>query len=102
IKKNDFYEFKFDLPEKLERFVVEKGSVALDGISLTISDITRGSFSVWVIPETYRKTNLQYRKRSEWVNVESDIMAKYVEKQVSKYKNTSEISEKLLRNGGFL
>jgi riboflavin synthase len=66
----------------LLRYVVEKGSVALDGVSLTVARVDEGSFDVWLIPETLERTNLSAAAPGRPVNVEVDIVAKYVEKLV--------------------
>jgi riboflavin synthase len=71
--------FRFELPRKLSRYVVEKGSVALDGISLTVASRRKTSFDVAIIPHTYRATNLGARRAGERVNLEVDVIAKYVE-----------------------
>jgi len=74
------WEFSFEVPEGHERYVVEKGSVTLDGISLTVAEM-RGedTFSVAIIPETYEVTNLSDKQAGDLVNFEADIVAKYVE-----------------------
>ncbi len=64
----------------LLRHVVLKGSIAVDGISLTISDVDRRRFQVWIIPHTYQQTALRERRVGDLVNLESDILAKYVER----------------------
>jgi riboflavin synthase len=64
----------------LMRYVVFKGAVALDGISLTIADVTRDSFRIWIIPHTYAVTALRERKVGDLVNVEADLLGKYVDK----------------------
>ena len=66
----------------LLRYVVEKGSVALDGVSLTVARVDEGSFDVWLIPETLERTNLSAAAPGRPVNLEVDIVAKYVEKLV--------------------
>ena len=66
----------------LLRYVVEKGSVALDGVSLTVARVDEGSFDVWLIPETLERTNLSAATPGRPVNLEVDIVAKYVEKLV--------------------
>lgn len=66
-------------PEIL-RYIVFKGSIALDGISLTVADVARDSFSVWIIPHTYEVTALRDRRPGDAVNLEADLLAKYVEK----------------------
>jgi len=67
-------------PSELDRYLVEKGSVSVDGISLTIASLDGGVFSVAVIPHTWTSTNLSTRRPGDPVNLETDILAKYVEK----------------------
>jgi riboflavin synthase len=101
-KSYGFYKFVLRLPKQLDRYMVVKGSVAVDGISLTIADIKKGVFELWVIPETYRKTNLQYKIVGSMVNIETDIIAKYIEKLGRKYNSSSNITADLLSAEGFL
>ena len=70
-------------PETL-RYVVEKGSIAVDGISLTVASVTDDSFSVALIPETLERTNLGAASPGQPVNLEVDVLAKYVEKLVTR------------------
>lgn len=65
---------------KLMKFIAEKGAVAIDGISLTITSANKNYFAVKVIPYTLQHTNLRYKKRGATVNIECDIMAKYLDK----------------------
>jgi riboflavin synthase len=58
---------------------VEKGSIAVDGISLTVAGVERGWFRLWIIPHTRDITNLATRKAGDWVNLEADIIGKYVD-----------------------
>ena len=74
------YEMSFAFPQKLERYLVHKGSIAVNGISLTISSLGKGSFSVAVIPHTYIATNLNQLKIGDSVNLEVDILGKYFER----------------------
>ena len=69
-------------PQKLMRYVVEKGSVAVDGVSLTVADLDHSSFTVSLIPETQERTNLGQVEVGTRVNLEVDVLAKYVEKLV--------------------
>jgi riboflavin synthase len=71
-----------DAPAELLRYVVEKGSIAVDGVSLTVSAIDAGSFSVSLIPETLERTTLGTAEPGRPVNLEVDVLAKYVEKLV--------------------
>jgi riboflavin synthase len=70
-------------PAEALRHVVYKGSIALDGISLTVAEVKSKSFSVWIIPHTYEVTALKERKRGDAVNLETDILGKYVERFVA-------------------
>jgi len=76
------YRYTFALPPSLAAYVVEKGSVALDGISLTVASVDATSFSIAVIPHTHEVTTLGRRTVGDAVNVEADVLAKYVERLV--------------------
>ena len=69
-------------PEDLLRYIVGKGSVAVDGISLTVVSLTDGGFTLYIIPETIRNTTLSEKSRGSNVNIEVDILAKYVERMI--------------------
>ena len=81
-----FITFSFELPSTFKVFVVEKGSVGIDGISLTVASIKSNAFSVAVIPHTYENTNLKTRKVGDLVNVEFDIIGKYVKNMVEAWR----------------
>jgi len=72
------------VPRELERYMIHKGSLAIDGISLTIAALEEDVVSVAIIPHTYEATNLHARRAGERVNLEVDLIAKYVEKLVSR------------------
>ena len=79
IKKVDkSYLFDFEIPAKERKNLIEKASISVNGISLTISKITRKGFQNWIIPHTYRQTNLSNLKKYSLVNIEIDILSKYV------------------------
>jgi riboflavin synthase len=67
-------------PENVMRYVIEKGSIAIDGISLTVASVNRKGFRVWIIPHTLEVTNLRGRKAGEAVNLEADMLGKYAER----------------------
>lgn len=69
-----------EVDDKLSRYVVEKGSVTIDGISLTVNKLEKGRFYVNIIPHTAANTTLMEKKDADWVNIETDILGKYVEK----------------------
>lgn len=66
------------LPTEYSRYLVDKGSVSVDGCSLTVCEVDEDSFAIWLIPHTLSKTNLNERKVGDKVNLEFDILAKYV------------------------
>lgn len=70
-------------PSAVMRYVVFKGSVAVDGISLTVAAVEKKSFRIWIIPHTYEATALRARKKGDAVNLEADLLGKYVEKFVT-------------------
>ena len=81
IKKTDKAQiFTFKIFGKFESYLVEKASILINGISLTISDIKKNSFKIWVIPHTLKLTNLSSIKLNDIVNIEIDILSKYVRK----------------------
>jgi riboflavin synthase len=72
-----------ELPAELERYLVFKGSIAIDGISLTVASVEARQVGVTIIPHTWMHTNLQGRQAGDLVNLETDVIAKYVEKMLS-------------------
>lgn len=72
-----------EAPREVMRYIVFKGSVAVDGISLTVAGVTRKGFRIWIIPHTYEVTALRERKVGDAVNLEADLIGKYVEKFVN-------------------
>ena len=72
----------FDLPENLGRYIISKGSVALDGVSLTVIEAYNNAFSVGLIPQTASETTMGRLKIGAWVNLEVDMIGKYVEKML--------------------
>ncbi|MBS1731281.1 MAG: riboflavin synthase [Bacteroidetes bacterium] len=77
------YKYRFQFPQSFRSLVIEKGSIAVNGISLTIFDVSMNEFSVALIPYTYDHTNLQYLKVDEQVNIEFDLIGKYIQRNVS-------------------
>jgi len=82
-KKGADFRLEVELPAEFAQYVTHKGSIALDGISLTVADVFPKSFLVWIIPYTKRHTNLDRAQVGDLVNVEFDILAKYVEKALA-------------------
>ena len=98
----NFYELYFSLPPKDAKYIVYKGSVAIDGVSLTVAGLKNTEFKVAVIPHTYLNTNLSTLVPGQKVNIETDILGRYVEKFLSWDDNTSCITETLLKENGFI
>ncbi len=96
----------FEIQGPFEKYMVYKGSVAINGISLTISDIKDKIFSVTIIPITIQETNLSELKIGDLVNIETDIIGKYVEKILLLNNNDTskdgKIDENLLKENGFI
>ena len=79
LKKIDkSYLFDFEIPAKERKHLIEKASICVNGISLTISKISKKGFQIWVIPHTFNETNLSTLKKNSLVNIEIDILSKYV------------------------
>ena len=79
-------QFDITVPEKLAKYIVNQGSICLDGVSLTVGEINdlNNVVTVWLIPETLERTNLSGKKAGDLINVEVDVLAKYVERLLAK------------------
>lgn len=74
--------FRIRIPSELEKYIVNQGSIAIEGVSLTVGEIVAGELTLWLIPETLARTNLAQKSADSRVNIEVDIIAKYVAKLV--------------------
>ena len=79
------YRMEIELPADFAHYAAYKGSVAINGISLTIAELLEKSFAVWIIPHTKRHTNIDKIEPGDLVNIEFDILAKYVERMLTRY-----------------
>ena len=79
-------QFDITVPEKLAKYIVNQGSICLDGVSLTVGEINDANnvVTVWLIPETLERTNLAAKQPGDLINVEVDVLAKYVERLLAK------------------
>ena len=100
-KLGEFYNMEFAVTPDFRKYIVKKGSITINGISLTIADIKPESFVVAVIPHTFENTNLKELKNNDIVNIETDILAKYIENFVVG-KEKKEITMNFLEENGFL
>lgn len=93
--------YTFEAPDDVFRYMVKKGSIAVDGISLTVADLDSRSFSVAIIPHTLKATNLGEKRVGDGVNIEVDIIGKYVEKLLAGEGSGTKL-ETLLKEHGFM
>jgi riboflavin synthase len=93
---------EFTLPNQHARYLVSKGSVAINGVSLTVNSVTSTGFSVNIIPLTQSATTLTALKTGDDVNIETDIIGKYVERLTQPWSNVGGLSIKTLAENGFL
>lgn len=94
--------FSFETSHELAKQIVKKGSVSIDGISLTVADINKNVFSIAVIPHTLKSTTLHNLRIGSSVNLETDMIAKYVEKYLLPNDNNSNIDADFLERNGFI
>ena len=91
IEKSGFsFRYKFELPEKFVNQIIPQGSIAINGISLTIASCENSDFTVVIIPHTIENTNLKYLRAGSVVNFETDVIGKYVERIISLRENKTE------------
>lgn len=102
--KKDFdgmsYIMTFEAPSEIAKYIIKKGSICISGISLTIANIDGRVFSVSIIPHTFENTNLKHLKGGDFVNLEADMVAKYIEKFTASSHNQG-ITESFLTENGF-
>jgi riboflavin synthase len=101
IKNKEDYWLRVSVPEELTRYIVDKGSLAIEGISLTVARVNGTEISLAIIPHTYKATNLHSLKLGEAVNLEVDVLAKYAEKLVQSGSQKSSITLQRLVDEGF-
>lgn len=83
-KSGEDWLLEVEAPKDIMRYVVFKGAIAVDGISLTVAEVSKSGFRVWVIPHTYEVTALRERSVGDMVNLEADLLGKYVEQFVAR------------------
>ena len=84
VEKGGSWEFDFSFPEGFSNNIIEKGSVTINGISLTLFNVAHHSFTVAIIPYTYQHTNMNVLKKGDFANIEFDVVGKYVERIMNK------------------
>jgi riboflavin synthase len=102
-KERDFLQLTIRIPESVSKYVVQKGSIAIDGISLTVNEYQGGEIRLTLIPYSIEKTTLVDKKVGDRLNVEADILGKYVEKLLARGdKKTGEMDLSFLKEHGFI
>ena len=101
-KNGNFYNLELELPPELSKYVINKGSISINGISLTVAEITENIIKCAIIPHTFENTNLKYLKPESHVNIEVDMISKYIEKFLSTSDNKSRIDMGFLQENGYL
>jgi riboflavin synthase len=102
-KERDFLQLEIRIPESVSRYVVQKGSIAIDGISLTVNESLGAEIRMTLIPFTIEKTTLMDKMVGDRVNVEADILGKYVEKLLDRgNKKSGEVDLFFLKEHGFI
>lgn len=100
IKNNNEVVYKISADKEVLKYVVNKGSIALDGISLTVSNVDKNYFEVSIIPTTIKETNLNNKNIGDNLNIETDIIGRYIYKFLNKEEEKG-ISLEFLKNNGF-
>ncbi|HKZ22335.1 MAG TPA: riboflavin synthase [candidate division Zixibacteria bacterium] len=100
IPQKNSHIFKISFPKKYSLLVIEKGSIAVVGISLTVIEVGENYFTVGIIPYTWKNTNLKIKKVNDLVNLEFDVIGKYVQK-ILNYKTESKITWEYLKEKGW-
>jgi len=102
-KERDFLQMEIRIPESVSRYVVQKGSIAIDGISLTVNEFLGAEIRMTLIPYTIEKTTLVDKMVGDRVNVEADILGKYVEKLLDRgNKKPGKVDSSFLKEHGFI
>ncbi|HTC94888.1 MAG TPA: riboflavin synthase [Terriglobales bacterium] len=101
IKSSDDYWLQISVPLELTRYIVEKGSITIEGISLTVAKVDKTEVSIAIIPHTYKATNLPSLQPAAQLNIEVDVLAKYAEKMALQKPASSSITMERLIEEGF-
>jgi len=99
-KNKDDVKLELTVPKGYSKYIAPKGSITIDGVSLTVGEVAGNSFSVYLIPHTLKHTTLGFRKRGDEINIETDVLAKYLFEQKPKPKS-SQVNMHFLHKHGF-
>jgi riboflavin synthase len=102
-RERDFFHLNISLPKSILRYVIQKGSIAIDGISLTVNDFFNEGIHLTIIPYTLQKTTLTDKKVGDGVNIEADVLGKYVEKMLDREEGENKrLDLSFLKEHGFI
>ena len=105
-KQGNFWLLRLDIPKEQLPYIIPKGSIAVDGISLTINDFSDNLIDLMIVPHTWEQTSLKDRQVDDYVNIESDVLGKYVSRQLQFGSRDSGASDgvnfQTLMNSGFI
>ncbi len=99
-KEGDFYTLTIEVPHRISKYIAEKGSLAVDGISLTVASKKDNIIEIAIIPHTFNNTNLKTKRIGDFVNIEVDVIARYVESLI--YTNRQNVNWNFLKETGFI
>ena len=103
IKLGNNYLIRVNVPNNLKKYLIDEGSITIDGISLTIAELKDSTIGISIIPHTWNNTTLQYKNAEDRVNIEPDVLAKYVERLTNKkeFEHKNKLSENWLKELGY-
>jgi len=103
IKLGDNYLMRVNVPDDMKKYLIEEGSITIDGISLTIAELEDSTIGISIIPHTWNNTTLQYKNAEDRVNIETDVLAKYVERLTNnkEFEQKNKLSENWLKELGY-
>lgn len=101
VKTGESATITIQIPDELKQYIIPKGSIAINGISLTVVSIIANQIAVAVIPLTFRDTNLKTKRMGDLVNIEVDLLAKYIEQFVTRKSSVKPITEDTINSWGY-
>jgi len=103
IKLGDNYLMRVNVPDNMKKYLIDEGSITIDGISLTIAELEDSTIGISIIPHTWNNTTLKYKNAEDRVNIETDVLAKYVERLTNnkEFEQKNKLSENWLKELGY-
>ena len=94
---------RVNVPDNMKKYLIDEGSITIDGISLTIAELKDSTIGISIIPHTWNNTTLQYKNAEDRVNIETDVLAKYVERITNnkEFEHKNKLSENWIKELGY-